>query len=143
MKTLVWAVLMLLVVLYITAIMIRVLISDQLKKDGSEEMKERFGSVGTSMVSLMQMTTYDGWTETFVQLTNLNYMCGPLIFAFVFVSSLNIMNIIVGIMVHSAISVAAKDSQLGASMNIVNNTKSFRLMYEELKDANAALPGML
>ena len=70
-------------------------------------------------------------------------MCGPLIFAFVCVSSLNIMNIIVGIMVHSAISVAAKDSQLGAAMSIVNHTKSARLMYEELKNADAINPGQL
>jgi voltage-gated sodium channel len=143
MKTLVWAVLMLVVVMYITAIMIRVLTMEELAKSSDEKLKERFGSVVTSMVSLMQMTTYDGWTTTFVQLTNLNYMCGPLIFAFVCVSSLNIMNIIVGIMVHSAISVAAKDSQLGAAMSIVNHTKSARLMYEELKSADAIDPGQL
>ena len=57
MKTLVWAVLMLVVVMYITAIMIRVLTMEELAKSSDEKLKERFGSVVTSMVSLMQMTT--------------------------------------------------------------------------------------
>merc|ERR1719359_2745709 len=107
---------MLTVVLYIVAIVLRVLVGEAIEATEAGDLRDQYeahwGRVERAMATLLRMTTYDNWTGFYREAFTLNFLCGPLLFAFLCVSSLNITNIVVGIMVHSAIQVAAKDHQL-------------------------------
>eukprot|EP00746_Dinoflagellata_sp_MGD_P148746 gnl/MRDRNA2_/MRDRNA2_80911_c0_seq1.p1 gnl/MRDRNA2_/MRDRNA2_80911_c0~~gnl/MRDRNA2_/MRDRNA2_80911_c0_seq1.p1 ORF type:complete len:1229 (+),score=198.14 gnl/MRDRNA2_/MRDRNA2_80911_c0_seq1:359-3688(+) len=100
-KTLFWSVGLLGVCVYVGSI----LMTDSFKDE--EWAKEEWGQVGTSMWSLLHCVSYDDWAGRVRRVGDHSFVYFIVIMAFTIVCALGIMNLVVGLMCDTALTVVA------------------------------------
>lgn len=120
MRILFWAILMLIFVIYIVALFMQTTVGcPTCKWKDDEHIQEYWGSIPRTMMSLMQIATYDGWGDIVRYLIE-----GPpgtegegepylfaILWVFIMISSLGILNLIIGVLLVSALEVTKRDQQ--------------------------------
>jgi hypothetical protein len=118
-RTLLWVSIFLVFVLYIAAVFMTVQVGQNPEiyepyryVSGGWDYKEYFGSVGASMLSLLQIVTLDDWSSGIARhvMTNQPVMCIFFIF-FIMLTSFGLMNVITGIIVERTLAAAKQNQQ--------------------------------
>lgn len=115
-RFLVWAVLMTVLILYISAIFTttqigRSPVNDRYRKlSGGWDGEDRFGTIGKSMLTLLQMMTLDGWASNVGRhVMNTQPLTGLFFVAFVVVAVFGLLNVIVAYIVEETLESARKN----------------------------------
>mmetsp|Transcript_6872 Transcript_6872/g.12149 ORF Transcript_6872/g.12149 Transcript_6872/m.12149 type:complete len:522 (+) Transcript_6872:58-1623(+) len=119
MQTLFWTVVLLVVVLYISAVIMTQQIGhsteiygDYRKISGGWDHEELFGTVGRSMFTLMQVMTLDSWLSKVVRHVAVNQWYMIAFFCvFLLITTFGIMNILVSVIVEQTLAASSQNKQ--------------------------------
>eukprot|EP00746_Dinoflagellata_sp_MGD_P004991 gnl/MRDRNA2_/MRDRNA2_109659_c0_seq1.p1 gnl/MRDRNA2_/MRDRNA2_109659_c0~~gnl/MRDRNA2_/MRDRNA2_109659_c0_seq1.p1 ORF type:complete len:1195 (-),score=236.31 gnl/MRDRNA2_/MRDRNA2_109659_c0_seq1:75-3263(-) len=123
-RTLVWTVLLLIMLLYVAGI----LMTETIGKSGGYPVVEakKWATIGSSMWQLMHLITFDDWASMVRYFTNANPWVAIFLLAFTVVSALGIMNLVVGIMCETAITVVEDAQEKQFRFEILNIMKALK-----------------
>eukprot|EP00927_Polykrikos_kofoidii_P013239 TRINITY_DN15765_c0_g1_i1.p1 TRINITY_DN15765_c0_g1~~TRINITY_DN15765_c0_g1_i1.p1 ORF type:complete len:1274 (+),score=152.83 TRINITY_DN15765_c0_g1_i1:220-3822(+) len=128
-----WSSVLLVVVAYIFGMVIRsVLRCDEIGED--DELHTLFCSgIFEIVVSQLEFATYDGttWVREIMNKHTGGWVL-PIYFAFISITSLGILNLQIGVMMNSAIVVAATESRLKDNTVFLNQHRALRKLRDEL-----------
>lgn len=137
-KTLLWTVGLMLVVIYVEAILMRELYA----KAYPDEYNNTFWkTVWDSMLTFAQMATLDSWHDHVIQVQDRYAPILVLIYIHLIFCGLGIMNVVVGIMVHSAMEVTKDDRQIGLCTTASQQQAAVIAMRRELLSQQPMLLG--
>lgn len=136
-RTLLWTVCLLTVFIYIVSI----LMTDAYKDEAWAE--HEWSTVGASMWNLLHLLTFDDWASRVRRVSDQSALYLGVLMAFTVVSALGVMNLVVGIMCQTAISVVADSRQRQFRLEMLWLMKSLTDMEKTAEglDGDAYLDG--
>jgi len=134
-----WSVFMLLLITYIAGIVMREIVGDT---GQTGRMHEHWGSLWRTMLSLLQIATYDGWGDIMRDLVKgpigepdrARPWCILVIVIFMALTSLGILNLIVGILLTSSLLVTQKDQAYQGSIHRLESHMSLQKLRDVLTE---------
>ena len=117
----VWACTLLLLIFYIFSIMGVTMYSAQ--------FPEYFGTIGTCMFTLFQLTTFEGWPDLARSVMHTHPLAWIYFISFILISSFVVINVIVGVIVNAISEINEKQKRLSEIEEIKNTTNLEQEMF--------------
>lgn len=114
MRALVWSLLLIVLVVYATGVFLTKLLGHRLDLQDDEEVQEWFGSIWSSMFTLFQMITLEGWNDV-ARYTMKDTIAGPgfvlLTIGFILFTNLTLLNLVTGIILDHVMTVSREQQR--------------------------------
>lgn len=118
MKTILWVALMLLIIVYCTAIALLTVLQDA--EGSSETWLDKdvyFGTVYRTMWTVFQFISFDAWAQDIMRpLLPISWIAAAILFLMIVVGSFGVINVIVAVMVESARANSAENKAFAAKI---------------------------
>merc|ERR550514_797710 len=127
---------MLTLVIYVSSIFMVEVVGKQLDLRDDPKIQYFWGNIPSAMFTLAQITTYEGWSAIVRYITEVKEMPAMLIFFVIYiaVSGFGIMNLVIGIMVTSALEVTKSDNTFQKNLMLIERHKALNKLRVKLQE---------
>uniref|UniRef100_A0A7S1L1E5 EF-hand domain-containing protein n=1 Tax=Alexandrium catenella TaxID=2925 RepID=A0A7S1L1E5_ALECA len=147
MRSLVWALILLLIIIYIFAIIISQISVDYIQEPGSQPhpgLERWWGTLGTAMLTLFEAVTGGvSWYEVTDPLQEVSAALVAVFITYVFIITFAVFNCITGIFCHSAIETAVRNPDLAAQAMVEDRRQYISRVKKLFRDVDADRSGAI
>eukprot|EP00415_Alexandrium_ostenfeldii_P002751 UN2751 len=147
MRSLIWALILLLIIMYIFSIVITQISVDYMQTPGCvphPRLQRWWGNMGTSMLTLFEAVTGGvSWYEVTDPLHEVSVALVMVFIIYIFVITFAVFNCITGIFCHSAIETAVRDPELAAQAMVEDRRQYISRVKKLFRDVDTDRSGVI